>query len=145
MNDIGPIVLGLRLNTSQTLGAYQTLIYNKGALVLRMLHFLLSRPDTGDDTGFVTMMTDFVNRYRNKAASTDDFRLVANEHFARSPIGQKYQLTNLNWFFRQWVYDSGLPSYELDYEVKERPDGIFLTGTLKQDGVPENWFMPLPI
>jgi hypothetical protein len=145
LNDIGPIVLGLRLNTSQTLGAYQTLIYNKGALVLRMLHFLLSRPDTGDDTGFVTMMTDFVNRYRNKAASTDDFRLVANEHFARSPIGQRYQLANLNWFFRQWVYDSDLPSYELDYEVKERPDGIFLTGTLKQDGVPDNWFMPLPI
>jgi aminopeptidase N len=145
LNDIGPSVLGRRLNTSQTINAYQALIYNKGALVLRMLHFLLSRPDTLDDSGFNAMMTDFVNRFRNKAASTDDFRLVANEHFARSPIGQKYQVANLNWFFRQWVYTSDLPSYQLEYEVKERPEGIFLSGTVKQEGVPDTWFMPLPI
>ena len=36
--DVGPIILGHRLSTTKTLGAYQTLIYNKGALVLRMLH-----------------------------------------------------------------------------------------------------------
>ena len=45
--DVGPIILGHRLNTSKTFGAYQALIYNKGALVLRMLHFLMSNPDTG--------------------------------------------------------------------------------------------------
>ena len=31
--DVGPLVLGHRLSTSKTVNAYQTLIYNKGALV----------------------------------------------------------------------------------------------------------------
>jgi len=37
--EVGPIILGHRLNTTKTFGAYQALIYNKGALVLRMLPF----------------------------------------------------------------------------------------------------------
>lgn len=146
LNDIGPIILGLRLNTSQSAGAYQTLIYNKGALVLRMLHFLLSHPTTGDDKAFVAMMTAFVERHRNGTASTDDFRKVANEHFARSPMAQKYGLTDLNWFFSQWVYQTGLPSYQLEYELKDQPDGsVMISGAVRQDNVASDWFMPLPI
>ncbi len=80
LNDVGPIILGHRLHSSKTLGAYQSLIYNKGALVLRMMHFLLSDPATGKDEAFFAMMKDFVEKYRNKAASTDDFRVVANAH-----------------------------------------------------------------
>jgi hypothetical protein len=52
--DVGPIILGHRLQSSKTLGAYETLIYNKGALVLRMLHFMLSNPDTGEGQAFST-------------------------------------------------------------------------------------------
>lgn len=144
--DVGPIILGHRLNTSKTYGAYQALIYNKGALVLRMLHFLLSNPSNEDDKAFFAMMSDFVERHRDGFASTDDFRLVANEHFARSPIGQKYRLKDLNWFFNQWVYQSGLPSYELEYQVQDQPDGsVVVSGQVLQGDVPEDWFMPLPL
>jgi hypothetical protein len=48
------------------------------------------------------MMKDFVERYRDKVASTDDFRRVANEHFAKSPTAKKYNVKDLDWFFRQW-------------------------------------------
>ncbi len=144
--DVGPIILGHRLNTSKTLGAYHALIYNKGALVLRMLHFLLTNPDTGNGEPFFEMMKDFVNRHRNGFASTDDFRLVANEHFAKSPIAQQYQLNNLNWFFDQWVYHSELPSYELDYQFQDEANGkVLMTGTVLQENVPDNWFMVLPV
>jgi hypothetical protein len=145
-NDIGPIILGLRLNTTQSAGAYQTLIYNKGALVLRMLHFLMTNPTNADDKAFNAMMTAFVERYRNKSASTEEFRAVANEHFARTPIAQKYGLKDLNWFFKQWVYETGLPSYELAYSLKEQPDGkVMLSGVVTQTSVSAEWFMPLPI
>ena len=91
-------------------------------------------------------MTDFVNRYRNKAASTDDFRMVANEHFAKSPIARMYRLNNLDWFFQEWVYGTELPSYEMQYQVQDEPDGkVLLKGTLKQENVPEKWFMILPV
>ncbi len=144
--DVGPIILGHRLDTSKTQGAYQTLIYNKGALVLHMLHFLLSDPSTGDDKPFFDMMTDFVNRYRDQFASTDDFRRVANEHFAVSPLGRLYRLNNLDWFFKEWVYHSDMPSYKMEYSVQELPEGkAMLTGTVTQENVPNDWFMILPV
>jgi hypothetical protein len=144
--DVGPLILGHRLNTSKTFGAYRTLIYNKGALVLRMLHFLLTDPDTGIGDSFFAMMKDFVNQNRDGAASTDDFRLIANQHFAKSPIARTYGLSDLNWFFRQWVYETYLPSYQMEYHFQDLPDGkVLLTGTVTQTGAPANWFMVLPI
>jgi hypothetical protein len=146
LNDIGPIVLGSRLQTSKTLGAYQALIYGKGALVLRMLHFLLSNPTTGSDAAFVAMMKDFVDQKRNGAASTDDFRRIASLHFARTPIAGKFEMLNLDWFFKQWVYGTGLPSYQLEYETTTRPDGsLFVTGVVKQTGVDPDFQMVLPL
>lgn len=144
--DVGPIILGHRLNTRKTPGAYQTLIYNKGALVLRMLHFLFTDPSSGDGKAFFDMMSDFVSRYRNDSASTDDFRLVANEHFAKTPIARGYRINNLDWFFKQWVYQSAMPSYRMEYQFEDQPNGkVKLTGTVKQDDAGENWFMVLPV
>lgn len=146
LNDIGPIILGLRLNTSKSVGAYQGLIYEKGALVLRMLHFLLSNPANMDDSGFVAMMKEFVESRRNGAASTEDFWQVASKHFARSPIATKFGLRDLNWFFRQWVYGTGLPTYTLEYELKSAPDGAtMVSGIVKQDNVDNDFLMVLPI
>ena len=144
--DVGPIILGHRLSTRKTQGAYQALIYSKGALVLRMLHFLLTDPSSGLSNAFFEMMTDFVKRYENKAASTDDFRRVANEHFAKSTIGQEYGLNNLDWFFQQYVYRTEFPSYELEYQIQDQPDGkSVLSGTVKQENAPDGWFMVLPL
>jgi hypothetical protein len=144
--DVGPIILGHRLSTRKTLGAYQTLIYNKGALVLRMLHFLFSDQSTGQGDAFFDMMADFVNRYHDKFASTDDFRRVANEHFAKTSIAQRYHMENLDWFFSQWVYHTELPSYRMEYQVQDQPDGkVLLSGTITQENAPEDWIMPLPV
>ncbi|MFQ5926633.1 MAG: M1 family metallopeptidase [Terriglobia bacterium] len=144
--EVGPLVLGHRLSTRRSRGAYTTLIYNKGCLVLRMLHFLLSNPATGEDKGFFDMMKEFVAQHRNGWATTESFLEVASRYFAASPIGRKYGLKDLNWFLRQWVYQTGLPSYRLEYRVEPRAGGgVVLRGTLYQEGVPENWFMPLPL
>jgi hypothetical protein len=144
--DVGPIILGHRLNTSQSYGAYQALIYSKGALVLRMLHFLLSHPQTADEKPFLAMMTDFVERYRNRSASTEDFMRVAGEHFARTPIAARVGIPNLDWFFRQWVYESDFPSYTLEYQLDGPAEGpIMLTGTIRQENVPAHWVMALPV
>lgn len=143
--EVGPLVLGHRLSTRRSRGAYTALIYSKGALVLRMLHFLLSNPATGDDTAFFEMMKDFVKRHHDGWASTESFLAVASEHFARSPIGLKYGLADLNWFLRQWVYQTALPSYRLEYKVEREGGTVVLTGTLYQEGAPDNWFMPLPL
>jgi hypothetical protein len=144
--DVGPIILGHRLNTRKTFGAYQTLIYNKGALVLRMIHMLLTDPNTGSGDDFFAMMTDFVNRHANGFASTDDFRRVANEYFARTQFSKEYGLRNLDWFFDQWVNHSDLPTYQMEYRLEDQPNGkVLMTGTVSQENVPNDWFMVLPV
>ena len=145
LHETGPLILGYRLNSSRSRGAAE-LIYSKGALVLRMLHYLLSDPETADDKAFFAMMKDFVERHRNGVATSESFIQVAGEHFANSPLGRKYQLKDLNWFLAQWVYQTGLPSYRLDYRVEAREGGGFaVRGTLLQENVNENWFMILPL
>lgn len=144
--EIGPLVLGHRLETTKSYGAYSTLIYNKGGLVLRMLHFLFTDPQTGNGDAFFTMMKDFVERNRNQVASTEDFIRIANEHFVRTPIAQRYRLKNLDWFFKQWVYETDLPSYSMDYTLQDQPDGSCLfSGTVTQENAPKDWAMILPV
>lgn len=144
--DVGPIILGHRLSTAKTLRSFDVLTYNKGALVLRMVHFMLTDPETGDDKPFSTMMTDFVERHRNKTASTDDFRNVANEHFARSPIARNHRLANLNWLFSQFVHQTAFPSYEMQYKIDDQPDGkVIISGIVSQRNAPWDWIMVLPV
>lgn len=146
LNDVGPIILGRRLETTKTRGAYQALIYSKGALVLRMLHYLFTDPATADDKAFYEMMSDFVARFHDNKASTDDFRKVANEHFARTAVANKFGLRDLDWFFSEWVYQTGLPSYRAEYHVEDAPGGgAVISGDIYQEGVPEGWAMPLPL
>lgn len=143
---VGPLILGHRLSTRRSRNAYTVLIYEKGALVLRMLHFLLSNPANSDDKAFFAMMKDFVQQHRNGWASTEDFMQVASRHFALSPIARKYNLQDLNWFFQQWVYSTDLPKYRLEYGFEPREGGgVNLVGTLYQENVPKEWFMPLPL
>jgi hypothetical protein len=146
--ELGPIILGHRLYTLKTRNAYQALIYDKGSLVLRMLHFIFTDQSTLDEKPFFEMMTDFVNKHAGAAASTEDFIAAANARFASTAIAKQYHLTNLNWFFDEWVYSAALPSYRLEYSLNAQPDGsVLLKGTLFQDGTPpdEKWFMPLPL
>lgn len=144
--EVGPIILGHRLSSRRALGAYQTLIYDKGALVLRMLHFLFRDPSTGEDKWFFDMMKDFVDRHRGSSATTESFFQVASEHIAGTPIGKKYGLKDMQWFMNQWVYQHYVPSFEGHYRVvKGKEGGYVIKGKILQTGVPEDWFTPLPL
>jgi hypothetical protein len=147
LTDVGPLTMGHRLATRETADAYQALIYNKGGLVLRMLHFLFSDPATGADQPFYDMMSDFTRRFAGRSASTDDFRAVAAEHFVKTRVAQKFGLGDLDWFFQQWVFSTALPSYRLEYSIEPDGDAFMIKGTVFQDGIPagENWFTPLPL
>jgi len=144
--EIGPLVYGYRLESRLSQGAMEALIYNKGALVLRMLHFLLTDPKTGNGNEFFDLMKEFTEKYQGRMASTTDFMQLAEAHFLNSAIGKGFQMKDLNWFMHQWVYGTELPNYRLEYQMQPQPDGgKLLSGTLFQDNVPKEWFMPLPL
>ena len=146
LDDVGPLILGHRLSSRRSQGAYSALIYSKGALVLRMIHFLLTDPNNGNDEYFYNMMKDFVQRHRFGWATTESFFEVASQHFAQSPLGKRYKIDNLDWFLNQWVMNTGLPKYRLEYSLQPRQGGgAEMVGKLYQEGVADSWFMPVPL
>jgi hypothetical protein len=145
VSEVGPLIMGQRLNTRLMKNAYENLVYTKGALVLRMLHFLFTDPDTGKGDAFFQMLSDFVKQYQGRAASTEDFMKVAGEHFAGTPVARQYGLSDLNWFFQQWVFEAKYPSYRMEYSIEPAANGQFtVSGNILQENAGPDWFMPLP-
>lgn len=145
VSEIGPLIKGRLLQSRDSLKSSK-MITDKGALVIRMLHFLFSDPSTGNDSLFFEMLKDFASQYAFTIASTDDFRLIADKHFPKTNIAKRFGLENLHWFFRQWLYEARLPSYRMEYRIEPGTGGQFLlTGEIIQENAPEHWMMPLPV
>jgi hypothetical protein len=142
-NDAGPLWMGLRLNTFKTGGAYQRLIYPKGGYVLHMLRYLMLDRETGDKD-FIDMMHDYVATYLNKNASTESFRSVVEKHM--KPAIDLERNGKMEWFFREWVYGTEIPSYHMDYSLAAEADGKYLfTAKITQSGVSPRFVMAVPI
>jgi aminopeptidase N len=80
-------------------GAYQALIYQKGALVLHALRY------TVGDAKFFRILRQFADRHRYGTASIEEFqRAVESVH--GEPMG---------WFFDQWLGRTGSPRLTYRY------------------------------
>lgn len=75
---------------------YPGTIYNKGAVVVGMLRYLL-----GDDKFFELLRT-YLDSNAYQSRSTQDF-----ESFCNNYLGE-----NISWFFEQWIYGKGYPIVE---------------------------------
>ena len=98
--------------------AYQSIIFYKGAMVFRML-----RETMGKDK-FDRLLRSFLDQYRNKSASIDDF-----ERLTTQVAGE-----NMRFFFAQWVEGTGVPQFSVDYQIIRTRAGKFRArGTVKQN------------
>jgi hypothetical protein len=142
-NDAGPIWMGLRLNSYRTGSAYQKLVYPKGGYILHMLRSLMWNAKTGDQD-FMAMMHDFVIANTGKNASTEDFRDAVNRHMRKDMDLEGNG--RIDWFFREWVYGTDIPSYRMQYSLSPADQGkMLLKGTITQSGVSENFRMRVPV
>jgi aminopeptidase N len=108
--------------------AYQSIVFYKGAMVFRMLRETLGKEK------FQRLMKQFLEQYRNKNASIDDF-----ERLAQQVAGQ-----NMRYFFAQWVEGTGVPEFSVDYQIIRTRAGKFRTrGTVRQNF--ENLNMPVEL
>ncbi len=145
IGEIGPIILGRRLRTRNSMNS-DGMINDKSGLVIRMLHYIFTDPSGKDDSLFYEMMQDFANQFAFKAASTDDFQRIANKHFPKTALAQMLGLKDLNWFFTQWLYEAVLPQYRMEYSVESAEGGQYvINGKIIQENAPKHWFMPLPV
>jgi len=130
----GAIVLGDRLRTSRNPKAQHTITYEKGAWVLHMLRRLL-----GDDK-FFALLVELRRRYQYQAVSTEQFRSLAARFLPPLP-----QDPNLENFFHQWVYSTGIPTLKLEYRISGKIPRLRLAGVVRQSGVPQDFSVPVPI
>jgi len=142
--DAGPLVEGWRVaNSREGYGTYRQLIYPKGAYVLHMIRQMMWDRQTGD-ARFKDTMHDFVSTYNGKVATTADFQAMVEKHM--SPEMNLTGNNKMDWFFREYVYGTALPTYAFESSFGKDPKGdVVLKYTLTQSGVDKSFGMPVPI
>jgi aminopeptidase N len=108
--------------------AYQSIVFYKGSMIFRMLRETIGRDN------FEKLLYTFLNTYRGKNASIDDFEKLASQ-ISQQP---------LRYFFAQWIEGTGVPEFTVDYQIIRTRAGKFRTrGTVKQNL--ENLRMPVEL
>jgi aminopeptidase N len=98
--------------------AYQYIMYAKGAFVYKLLR------DTMGSQKFDQLLRTFLQQYRGKNASIDDFEKLTTQ-IAGQPM---------RYFFARWVEGTGVPEFTSDYLIIRTKAGKFVArGTVKQN------------
>ena len=142
-NDAGPLWLGQRVDSFKTAGAYNQLVYPKGAWVLQILRMLMHEETTGDQD-FIALMHDYARTYLNQNASTEDFKATVEKHMKLALDAEGNH--RMDWFFRNYVYGASLPKYRLEYTLTPADGGkVVFEGRLTQSEVPPDFLMRVPL
>jgi aminopeptidase N len=142
-NDAGPLWMGLRLISPRTPDAYQNVTYPKGAYVLQMLRSMMYSSEDQDKT-FIAMMHDFVASHRDKPATTESFKAIAEKHMTKAMDIEGNG--RLDWFFDEWVYGTQLPRYHFESQFAAADGGkVKLHVTVTQSDVDERFAMLVPV
>ncbi len=130
----GPIIWGRRLDLSKAPSAWRVITYEKGSWIIHML-----RRRMGDER-FLAMLAELRRRYQYKTITTDQFRRVAAEALPPDSFDPQ-----LEAFFDQWVYSTGLPVIRMSYSVRGKAPDIRVTGTITQTEVAEDFSTWVPV
>jgi aminopeptidase N len=107
-----------------------------------MVRMMMNSPKTGDQE-FIAMMHDFVDTYKLKVATTEDFKAIVEKHM--TPSMDLDRNHKMDWFFNEYVYGTDLPQYHFETQLKENSDQNQLYFKLTQSGVPETFKMLVPV
>ena len=130
----GPIVWGMRLQSSQSPNAWRTIVYEKGAWIMHMLRRRMG------DAAFLKMLGEVVRRHRNRSITTDEFRSIAAEF-----LPPRYDDPKLEYFFDAWVYGTGIPKLQLSQSVSGKAPSWKVSGTIRQSGVSDDFSADVPV
>ena len=141
--EIGPLALGMRLNSSKSPEAYDDVIYYKGSWVIHMLREMLRQPGANPDARFNTLLHTLAARYAYRSLSTQDFRREVEAVMTHSMDLEGGH--SMEWFFEQWVQGTGVPHYRVEFSVHKNDTGYDIRGKLFQTGVTQSFITRVPI
>lgn len=140
----GPLDFGYRLDSSQTPDAYNTIIYQKGAWVIHMLRMMLRDPRAKNpDARFDKLLRLVLAEHRFQSLSTAQFQKDV-EH-VMTPAMDMEGNHSMEWFFDEWVRETGIPHYNVTFLVRPRGRGFEVEGTLQQSAVPDIFTESVPL
>ena len=96
----------------------------------------------GSDGAFLSMTREFVADNAHRTVSTWDFKAVA-ERYMTGRMDVEGEQT-LDWFFDQWVFRTGIPHYEIQYDIQDSLDGFVASGRVTESEL-NDFIMPVPV
>ena len=143
LESTGPLVIGPRLNTAAVPNGSNRIIYTKGPWVVHMLREVLRDPETGSDHIFLGALKKLTQRPVGKPLDLAQFRQAFEKQLPE--WADLDHDGTLEWFFTQWVEDTGIPEYDLTWEIKMDGNEMIVTGSISQQDVDDLFIMPVPI
>ena len=142
--DIGPLSLGLRLNSSKTPTGYERVVYSKGSWIMHMLREMLRQPGAKNpDARFNALLQKLVTKYAYRALSTED--LQREVEAVMTPAMDLEGGHSMEWFFEEWVRGTGIPHYRVEFSARPAEGGYAVRGKLFQAGVPHFFIASVPL
>ena len=140
----GPLDFGYRLDSSKTPGAYRIIVYEKGAWVMHMLRMMLRDPrKENPDEQFEELLKNTLSDHRFQTLSTA--QLEDEVQRLMSPSMDLENSRSVDWFFDEWVRQTGIPEYNLNFSVTPRDSRFLIEGSLEQRDVPGVFTERVPI
>ena len=93
--------------------------YDKAAVVLNMLRYLMG----GDD--FRKGMNIYITQNQFSNVVTGDLIHAVNEVY-NDPLRDRTP-RDFSWFFDEWIYRAGQPSYKVSYDYNKQTDKVLMT------------------
>ena len=151
VKEAGPVTLGTRLYSSRVPGAYESIVYGRGAWLIGMLHDLL-RDDSCNaadlscpaDIAFFDVMRKLYRGHLGGAISTLD---VQRGFEAVLPRSSWYEgKRSLQWFFDGWVNGTAIPRLRLSsVHVTSKNGKTTAAGKVLQSDCPDTLVTGVPI
>lgn len=100
--------------------------YPKGSFVIDMLRYVVG------DSVYKRCITNYLKKHAYDNVSNHDFQLAFMETAG----------VNLDWFFDEWVYRAGVPTYDVHYERQTDRIAFYINQTHKVDELTGYFKMP---
>ncbi len=106
---------------------------SKGVWLLHMLRNLMNSADSIQDRNFFAMLKDLFVVARDGPMGNTKFIAICEEYFGY----------DLDWFFRKWLFGTGVPDYDVSYATEQLNDGYYLNINVKTSKVDNDFLMPI--
>ncbi|HVP07866.1 MAG TPA: hypothetical protein VMS71_08495, partial [Candidatus Acidoferrum sp.] len=113
--------------------ALPTTLNSKGVWVLHMLRWLMFDLKNHSDDQFMKFLHELIITMNSRTFTNYDFTRLA----------EKYCSTDLDNFFKYWLYGTGIPQYDVNYSIQAKDGQYYMNVTVHTSGVDEQFSMPV--